>query len=108
MLPMLPPLLTALTATFLPWLATAPIGSSTTASMKERHVAISRRRFLSGAAGLTLGGRFGASIILGQPQQRATGAIQDLVFVNGRIHTMDAANRVVAQALIRNGRFAAV
>src|SRR5262249_26860205 len=28
--------------------------------------------------------------------------------VNARIHTMDANNRVVSQALIRNGRFAAV
>ncbi len=31
-----------------------------------------------------------------------------MLLVNGRIHTMDAANRVVSQAWIRNGRFAAV
>ena len=32
----------------------------------------------------------------------------DLLVVNGRIHTMDQDNRVVSQALIRNGRFTAV
>jgi len=31
-----------------------------------------------------------------------------LAFVNGRIHTMDANNRIVPQLLIRNGRFVAV
>src|SRR5262249_11781123 len=29
-------------------------------------------------------------------------------FINGRIHTMDPNNRIVSQAVIRNGRFAAV
>src|SRR5213075_3546799 len=33
---------------------------------------------------------------------------QDLLLVNGRIHTMDAANRVVSQLLVERGRFAAV
>src|SRR5437867_138719 len=42
-----------------------------------------------------------------QPQQTATAAA-DLAFINGRIHTMDPNNRIVSQALIRNGRFAAV
>jgi predicted amidohydrolase YtcJ len=36
------------------------------------------------------------------------GAAVDVGFVNGRIHTMDAARRVVSQLLIRSGRFAAV
>src|SRR6202023_1941514 len=31
-----------------------------------------------------------------------------LALLNGKIHTMDANNRVVSQALIQNGRFAAV
>jgi predicted amidohydrolase YtcJ len=38
----------------------------------------------------------------------ATAAAQDLLLINGRIHTMDANNRLVSQVLIRNGRFAAV
>ena len=33
---------------------------------------------------------------------------QDLALVNGRIHTMDATNRIVSQVVIRNGRFAEV
>jgi predicted amidohydrolase YtcJ len=33
---------------------------------------------------------------------------QPLLLVNGKIHTMDATGRVVSQAVIENGRFAAV
>jgi hypothetical protein len=40
--------------------------------------------------------------------QTPSNAPRDLGLVNGRIHTMDRANRVVSQVLIRNGRFAAV
>src|SRR5688572_2782222 len=62
----------------------------------------SRRRFIGGTAagivGLGLKQRAGAQ----QP------IAQDLLLVNGRIHTMDAGSRVVSQAWIRNGRFAAV
>jgi len=42
------------------------------------------------------------------PLRAQAPALQDLVLVNGRIHTMDRARRVVSQLLIRNGRFAAV
>ena len=35
-------------------------------------------------------------------------APEELVFVNGRIHTMDATNAVVNTVTMRNGRFAAV
>ena len=41
-------------------------------------------------------------------QAAAAPAAQDIVLVNGRIHTMDRTRRVVPQLLIRNGRFAAV
>jgi predicted amidohydrolase YtcJ len=63
----------------------------------------SRRRFVGGTAAAIVG--------LGLEQRvrgQAVPAPQDLLLVNGRIHTMDAANRVVSQAWIRNGRFAAV
>ena len=46
----------------------------------------------------------GAGAFALSAQPRST----DLAVVNGKIHTMDPANRVVSQALIRNGRFAAV
>ena len=36
------------------------------------------------------------------------GASEALVFVNGRIHTMDGTNRVVSKVAIRDGRFSAV
>ena len=51
-------------------------------------------------------GRLSSAIRL-DAQTPANGA-SDLGLINGRIHTMDPANRVVSQVLIRNGRFAAV
>jgi predicted amidohydrolase YtcJ len=67
-----------------------------------------RRQFLGGAGALALGGWSGAKL-LGQPQPAtAAGAAEDLALVNGKIHTMDPSNRVVSQALVQNGRFAAV
>ena len=67
---------------------------------------LSRRQFISGAAAAA-GLAFGPSVSSGRAQGRGSAAI-DLALTNGRIHTMDAANRVVSQVVIRNGRFAAV
>jgi predicted amidohydrolase YtcJ len=71
---------------------------------------LSRRDlFVNGAAA-------GVAIALGSqsaggaqepPAQGATGG-EELVFVNGRIHTMNATNAMVNTVTIRNGRFAAV
>ena len=58
----------------------------------------SRRQFLGSTTALALGG-LNVAELLAQSQ--------DLLLVNGRIHTMDAARRVVSQVLIQNGRFAA-
>src|SRR5215813_1932404 len=70
----------------------------------------SRRRFLGGAASAAIGHTIGAGTLLAQAPRAATPPDDgsDLLLVNGSIHTMDAANRVVSQALIRNGRFATV
>jgi predicted amidohydrolase YtcJ len=64
---------------------------------------IQRRQFLRQSGALALGGLTGAKLLA----QRTPGTT-DLLVVNAKIHTMDAANRVVAQALIQNGRFTAV
>ena len=64
---------------------------------------LGRRQFLGGAGALALGGLTGAKL-LAQSQP----APVDLILTNGKIHTMDSANRVVSQALIQNGRFTAV
>jgi predicted amidohydrolase YtcJ len=67
----------------------------------------SRRQFIGGAvAALGLG--LARPSLNAQPRQTAVPPVTDLLLVNGRIHTMDPANRVVSQAWIRNGRFAAV
>src|SRR5579885_1534817 len=67
---------------------------------KDSPQGLGRRQFLGGA---------GALALLGRASVRAqTPAIADLLLVNGKIHTMDANRRVVSQALIQYGRFAAV
>jgi hypothetical protein len=63
---------------------------------------MSRRDFLkSGALAATAGGLTGAvanaNASAGRPRERT----EDLVLVNGRIHTMDDRNRVVSSVAIR-------
>ncbi|MEI9811602.1 MAG: twin-arginine translocation signal domain-containing protein [Acidobacteriota bacterium] len=65
-----------------------------------------RRQFLGQAGALALGGAAGARLFAQSPAPSAPRAT-DLAIVNAKIHTMDATNRVVSQALIQNGRFAA-
>jgi len=50
-----------------------------------------------------------AERVAGQARGQAAAAQpEELVFINGRIHTMDAKNTVVSTVTIRNGRFTAV
>src|SRR3954471_15827188 len=68
---------------------------------------ISRRNFLkSGALAASAGGLTAAvaSATAGGSSERG----EDLVLVNGRIHTMDDKNRIVDSVAIRNGRFVAI
>jgi predicted amidohydrolase YtcJ len=75
---------------------------------KQKH-AFSRRGFLAGAGIAALGHTLGLDRLLAQtPRAPVLDAAADLLLVNGSIHTMDAANRVVSQVVVRNGRFAAV
>jgi predicted amidohydrolase YtcJ len=81
------------------------------ADQKDTAHGFSRRRFLGRAGALGIGGALSRTLLSAQAQRPAaagTPADGALVLVNGRIHTMDQNNRVVSQALIRNGRFAAV
>src|SRR5215510_7377893 len=68
----------------------------------------SRRQFLGGAAIAALGHGVGFGRVFARGQTSRPDAATDMLLVNGRIHTMDAANRIVSQVLLRNGRFAAV
>ena len=73
---------------------------------------LSRRQFLGAAAATVVGAAAGGAIdeaavaAQGQPGVPAAAAGQDLILVNGRIHTMDARNTVVRTVSIRNGRIA--
>ncbi len=80
---------------------------------------ISRRMFLAGGsvfgiAAAGYGPGAGPSQLLSQSSRAGASASagelvqQDMALVNGKIHTMDRAKRVVSQALIQNGRFTAV
>jgi len=67
-----------------------------------------RDLFIAGAAagvGVALGG---PSVAAAQAPAAPGAATEELVFVNGRIHTMNAANAIVNTVTIRNGRFTAV
>jgi predicted amidohydrolase YtcJ len=68
---------------------------------------ISRRDFLkSGALAASAGGLTAAvaSATAGGSSERS----EDLVLVNGRIHTLDDRNRIVDSVAIRNGRFVSI
>jgi predicted amidohydrolase YtcJ len=61
----------------------------------------SRRGFLAATVGAT-------AVLSGQTPATAAGEEITLVLINGKIHTMDAANTVANSVTIRNGRFVAV
>jgi predicted amidohydrolase YtcJ len=76
---------------------------------------LSRKQFLAGSAvaGAAIGlGGAGAAVAGSDRADRADArgpkGDEDLVLVNGKIHTMDGENRVVRQVSIRNGRFLGV
>jgi predicted amidohydrolase YtcJ len=68
----------------------------------------SRRTFIGSAVFAGAGLATRTTLFAQQAERPAPPAVTDLHLVNGRIHTMDANNRVVSQLLIRNGRFEAV
>src|ERR1044072_2367047 len=68
---------------------------------------MSRRNFLKGSALAASAGGLTAAVAsatAGGSSERS----EDLVLVNGRIHTMDDKNRIVDSVAIRNGRFASI
>ena len=72
---------------------------------------VMRRLALGLGAAATVAAIAGSETTAGAQARGQAGQVaapDELVFVNGRIHTMDAKNTVVATVTIRNGRFAAV
>src|ERR1043166_2298225 len=68
---------------------------------------MSRRNFLKGSALAASAGGLTAAVAsatAGGSSERG----EDLVLVNGRIHTMDDQNRIVDSVAIRNGRFVSI
>src|SRR5262245_62254172 len=71
--------------------------------MRSRYT---RRRFIGATATAIAAAPFAGAVRL--DAQAPDNGARDLGLINGQIHTMDRANRVVSQLLIQNGRFAAV
>ena len=70
---------------------------------------ISRRWVLGIAGAAAIGAAIsGVQPAAGQARGQAAAQADELVFVNGRIHTMDPKNTVTTTVTIRNGRFASV
>ena len=89
--------------------------SNSTGRVQDQN-GVSRRRFLAAggaAAGAAVGLAGGLSVSrperVNAASSPASGApapfFSDIALVNGKIHTMDASNRVVTSVLIRDGRF---
>ena len=80
----------------------------------ERIKGVSRRQVLGGGVAAAIGSALGKPDAEAQPRgqaaapQPAPGQADELVFINGNIHTMDAKNSIVRTVTIRNGRFTAV
>ena len=69
---------------------------------------VSRRGFLAAGAGAAAAIGPGSAIVSGQNPAAAVGDEITLALVNGKIHTMDAADTVANTVTIRNGRFVTV
>jgi len=79
--------------------------------MSDDRNRLSRRElFEAGAAAAVTAALAGSSVeqVAAQGRGAVGPAIDELVFVNGRIHTMDRNNTIVNTATISNGRFSAV
>ncbi len=76
---------------------------------KAKQRGASRRKFIQGTAAVAAGATvFGVRAQPMKPPAPPRHFERDLVLVNGRIHTMDAENRVVSSVAIQNGRFVAL
>ncbi len=79
----------------------------------EKNRRVSRRKFMKSAAAVAAGSALLSSSAQGklEPKKRhkePSHPDPDLMLVNGRIHTMDAENRIASSVTIKDGRFVEV
>jgi hypothetical protein len=75
---------------------------------KRQQRGFSRRKFMQAAAAAAGGTMLGSPALALNPRSwksRSTSPEPDLILVDGRIHTMNAGNRIVSSVAIKNGRF---
>src|SRR2546427_4737656 len=75
-------------------------------AMIDEFSGLSRRGLLGAGAAAAIGAALSGAFPKSIAAQGET--TDDLVFVNGRIHTMDGKNTIAGSVSIRNGRFSAV
>jgi predicted amidohydrolase YtcJ len=76
---------------------------------KRQQRGFSRRKFIQAAAAAASGTMLGTPALALNPRSRKSNHPDpDLILVDGRIHTMNARNRVVSSVAIKNGRFVEV
>ncbi len=76
---------------------------------KRQQRGFSRRKFIQAAAAAASGTMLGTPALALNPRsKKSTHPDPDLILVDGRIHTMNATNRVVSSVAIKNGRFVEV
>jgi predicted amidohydrolase YtcJ len=78
---------------------------------KRQRRGYSRREFIQAAAAAASGTMFTTPALALNPRSKKSQPQHpdpDLILVDGRIHTMDARNRVVSSVAIKNGRFVEV
>ena len=86
----------------------APRATDIIARMPEERKGLSRRGFLAASASAAAVIGEGGAELSGQNAPAVLGDEITLALVNGRIHTMDAADTVANVVTIRNGRFVTV
>jgi len=69
---------------------------------------LSRRKLIGSGIAAGAGIALGLPGVLPAAQQQSPAAADELVLVNGRIHTMDGNNSIVQTVSMRNGRFVTV
>src|SRR5262245_54028870 len=74
----------------------------------DRYQPFSRRQLLQTGAAALISAAVEWPRISRAAQQPAPRPAEELVFVNGRIYTMDRNNSIVSTLTMRNGRFTAV
>ena len=72
---------------------------------KRRQSGFTRRKFMKSAAASAAAAAGGQMTVAPAHAKTNQHPDPDVILINGRIHTMDAKNRIVSSVVIKDGRF---